>query len=79
MGFTAHGGDPQWLRDQRDAQARYRPKPGRAMPFPTATPQHQPRIVEADPHQFVQGARSNSGAAFVLGVIAGAVMARGRR
>jgi hypothetical protein len=77
MGFTSHGGDPQWLRDQRAAQARYRPRPGTPGPLPFGAP--RTTTVEADPHQFVQGAKNNSGWAFVLGAVAGAVIARGRR
>ena len=77
--FSQNQGDPQWLRDQRDAQKRHAPAPRRAMPYPSQTPQHQPTISGADPHAFVQGAKNNTGAYFVLGAITGAVIARGRR
>lgn len=76
--FTESSGDPQWLRDQRDSQKRHAPAPRRAMPYPSQTPQHQPHVSAADPHAFVQGAKNNSAAIFVLGVVAGAVV-RGRR
>jgi hypothetical protein len=77
--FTEHAGDPQWLKDQRASAKRASPRPSRAMPYPSATPQHQSNVVEASPQQFVQGTKSNPSAAFVLGAIAGVVIARGRR
>lgn len=77
--FTQHAGDPQWLRDQRDSARRATTQPTRSpINFP-GTPPVQSHVSSADPHQFVQGAKSNSGVAFVLGAVAGAVMARGRR
>lgn len=77
--FTEHSGDPQWLRDQRAAQKRHAPAPRKAMPYPSQTPQHQPHVSQPDPAAFVQGAKNNSAALFVLGAVAGAVMSRGRR
>lgn len=74
--FTEHPGDPAWLKSQREAQARVRPVPI-SKPIRLTAPVLQQS--KADLHEFVQGARNNSGAAFVFGVIAGAVIARGRR
>jgi hypothetical protein len=76
--FTEHQGDPAWLKSQREAQARTRntARVHRAMPYPTQTPVVTPTAPSNA--QFHEGAKSNSGAAFVLGVIAGAYL-RGRR
>lgn len=76
--FTEHAGDPQWLRSQREAQARHRPKTGPHVPLVLPKPRFG-TVSEPDPQQFVQGAKSNSGVAFVLGAIVGAVVTRGRR
>lgn len=78
--FTEHAGDPQWLRDQRDAARRATTHPTRRpVVFPGTPAVHQSHVSEPDPQQFVQGAKSNTGVAFVLGAVAGAVIARGRR
>ena len=76
--FTEHPGDPAWLRSQRDAQSRARPVPI-SKPTKLTAPAPVIQQSQADLHEFVQGARNNSGAAFVFGMIAGAVIARGRR
>ena len=76
--FTEHAGDPQWLKDQRASAMRAsKPPKMAAMPGMPKT-QRSPNISEPSTTQFVQGAKSNSAAAFVLGVVVGAV-ARGRR
>lgn len=76
--FTQHGGDPQWLRDQRDAARRATTPPKMAPARGMPTPRTASNVVEPSTTQFVQGAKSNSAAAFVLGFVVGAV-ARGRR
>ena len=76
--FTEHAGDPQWLKDQRASAMRAsKPPKMAAMPGMPKT-QRSPNISEPSTTQFVAGAKSNSSAAFVLGVITGAVL-RGRR
>lgn len=76
--FTENSGDPAWLKSQRVAQARANthtgPKVYRAMPYPTQTPS----VVTPSTQQFVVGAKSNEGASFVLGALAGYLL-RGRR
>lgn len=78
MGFTSHGGDPQWLRDQRDAAHRASTPPKRAAMPGMPKGQRVGNISEPSTTQFVQGAKNNTAAAFVLGLVVGAV-ARGRR
>lgn len=76
--FTQHAGDPQWLRDQRDSARRATTPPKMAAVPGMPQTQRSPNISEPSTTQFVQGAKSNGAAAFVLGVVVGAV-ARGRR
>lgn len=74
--FTEHGGDPQWLKDQRDAQKRAlttrTPRQQKAFPYPTATS----HVEKADRKEFVNGVGKNHG--FEIGLILGLVL-RGRR